>query len=163
MRCLCPIRAQDRRWLSHQGRAPHAGPGPGRRHAKAPRDGGADRGAAQTSAIAGWPSGEPWHAGRRLPSFGPFGPLRRRRALNPAADRSGGAPQRQQWRAGCKRAIPPAPDPEALQDRGQGRACGASLAGASANPCPRVLTRIQARQSEGWPGLSAGGVCSWRL
>jgi hypothetical protein len=33
-----------------------------------------------------------WRARRRLPSFGPFGPRRRRRALNPAADRTGNAP-----------------------------------------------------------------------
>ena len=39
----------------------------------------------------------------------PFGPRRRRRALNPAADRMGRAPLRQRWCLDCKRAIPPAP------------------------------------------------------
>jgi hypothetical protein len=44
-------------------------------------------------------SGQPYGAGRRLPSFGPGGPRRRRRGLTPAADRMGYSPQRQPWRA----------------------------------------------------------------
>ena len=54
-----------------------------------------------------------------------------------------------------KVAIPPAPDPEALRARGQGRAYGASQAIPS-GPWTAPSTGIQRRLSEGWPGLSPG-------
>jgi hypothetical protein len=68
-------------------------------------------------------------------------------------------------RGAARAAIPPAPDPEALQDRGQGRAYGASLAGASADPGPRVLTRIHPAPIGGMARFERGrgsvaGSCS---
>jgi hypothetical protein len=43
--------------------------------------------------------GGPWRAGASAAFLWPFGPRRRRRALSPAANRTGSAPQRQRWRA----------------------------------------------------------------
>ena len=58
----------------------------GRRTGIAPREPTADSNAAQHPPAAGRPpGGRPWRAGRRLPSFGPGGPRRRRRALTPPA------------------------------------------------------------------------------
>jgi hypothetical protein len=46
---------EDLLYIQLQGRAPRAGPGLVAAHAKAPRDGGADDGAAQLPLVAGWP------------------------------------------------------------------------------------------------------------
>ena len=97
---------------------------------------------------------------RRAPAafLWPFGPRRRRRALSPRGRPHGQRAATSAVARGiASGAIPPAPDSEALQDRGQGRACGTSLAGASADPGPRVLARIHRRQSGGWPGPSVAG------
>ena len=105
---------------------------------------------------------------RRAPAafLWPFGPRRRRRALGPRGRPHGQRAATSAVARGiASGVIPPAPDPEALQDRGQGRTCGASLAGASANPGPRVLTRIHPApvggmaRSELGPGFVAGS-CS---
>ena len=82
----------------------------GRRTGIAPREATADCTRRSIRPQLAGRQGQPCRAGRRLPSFGPGGPRRRRRALTPAADRSGNSPQRQRWRAGSRRrAIPPAP------------------------------------------------------
>jgi hypothetical protein len=49
---------EDLLYIQLQGRAPRAGPGLAAIHANAPRDGGADCGAAQHLPIAGWPPGD---------------------------------------------------------------------------------------------------------
>ncbi len=134
---------EDLLYIQLHGRAPRAGPELAAVHAKAPRDGGADCVAAQHPPIAGWPPvvtvalgagclplAPSGHVGAGAHS--PSGRLHRRCAATSAV-----------VRRVADGAIPPAPDPEALQDRGQGRARGASLAGASADdPGPRVLARI---------------------
>jgi len=95
-----PIRpCEDLLYIQLQGRAPRAGAGFAAVHAKAPRDGGADCGAAQHLPITGWPPRGPWRAGAPAAFLWPFGPRRRRRALIPATGRTGCAPQRQRWRA----------------------------------------------------------------
>jgi hypothetical protein len=112
-------------------------------HAKAPHDGGADYVAARHLPVAGWPLGN-----RDAPGVGCL-PLALRATSAPArthptADHSGSAPQRQQWRAVLQNG--PSLRRSALKPRkiaGKGAPEGASLAGASADPGPRVLTRIQ--------------------
>ncbi len=93
------------------------------------------------------PNREPCRAGRRLPLLGPAGPRRRRRA--PQSPRPTARAGRRNESAGArtaKRAIPPAPDHEASQDRGQGRASRVAARSAlRAAPGPRALTRIHRR------------------
>ncbi len=98
----CPSEVVSTFFTVYQGRAPRAGPGLAAVHAKAPHDGGADCVAAQHPPTTGWPARGPWRTGRRLPSFGPSGHVGADAHSSPAADRTGSAPQRQQWRAGLQ-------------------------------------------------------------
>jgi hypothetical protein len=156
---------EDLLYIQLQGRAPRAGPGTGHRYAKAPRDGGADCVAAQHPPIAGWPlggdRGAPGAGCLPLASSGHVGADAH---SSPAADRTGGAPQRQQWRAGLQ-AGPSLRRPIL-------KPC--KIAGKGAPAARRLLAQAQtlareswqgfiSRQSEGWPGPSAAGVCSWLL
>jgi hypothetical protein len=128
----------------------------GRRSWEAPRVERADRRTAQQLSVTGSPSPRTL-SGRAATAFlWPSGPRRRRRAPSapwptiPTSRRKG-----QRWRASYKR--PPSlrrPDPEASQDRGQGRASRVA-ARSLRDPGPRVLPRIHRRLSEGWQGPSA--------
>jgi hypothetical protein len=103
-------------------------------------------------------SGKRCAPGRRLPLLDPSGHGGVGERVVPAARRIGWAPQRSAPRArAAKRAIPPAPDHEASQDRGQGRAPRVAARSAlRAAPGPRVLPRIPWRLSEGWQSPSPG-------
>jgi hypothetical protein len=123
------------------------------------------------TADAGWQhvpaagvTGDCGAPGRRLPAFGPFGPRRRRRELGPRRPPRGSSSLRQRWRA-------------ELQERPSLRRpilkpC--KIAGKGAPAARRLLAQAQTlargswqgfirRQSEGWPGSSVAGVCSWLL
>ena len=108
--------------------------------------------------------GDRGRAGRRLPSFGPSGHVGADAHSALAADRTDSAPQRQQWRAGLQ-AGPSLRRPIL-------KPC--KIAGKGAPAARRLLAQAQtlareswqgfiSRQSEGWPGPSAAGVCSWLL
>jgi len=79
------------------------------------------------SALAGW---RDWGtAVRRLPSFAPSGHVSAVAHSVPGIPPHGHLAATLAVAPGAARAaIPPVPDPEALQDRGQGRAFSASLA-----------------------------------
>jgi hypothetical protein len=97
--------------------------------------------------------------GRRLPSFGPSGHVGAGAHSPPwptaqAARRnvSGGA-------RCCKSgAIPPAPDPEALQDQPQGRSLRSRRSAQTL--APESCQGVRGRLSEGWRPPSAGCLCS---
>jgi hypothetical protein len=91
--------------------------------------------------------------GAGLPSFGPAGPRRRRRArcvrpcsIGPGAVTSAATRELQRGSSLRRPILKP------CKLTGKGAPRGASHAMAQAPPLPVLLTRIQRRLSEGWPG-----------
>jgi len=158
---------EDLLYIQLQGRAPRAGPEAGRRSGESAARQRRWLSSGAASAHSWLATRGPRRAGRRLPSFGPFGPRRRRRALSPAAGHMGSAPQRQRWRAGLQTG--PSlrrPHSEALRARGQDRSLALASLRDPFGPLDRSAAGIQGRLSEGWPGPSAtppvAAVCSSR-
>jgi hypothetical protein len=101
--CLLSVRTFS---TGFQGRAERAEPGPAPYMQRAPSDGDADCGAALRPPGAGWPPRGRRRARRRLPSFDPSGRVGADAHSTPRPTARGNAPQRQRWRAGCKRRHP---------------------------------------------------------
>ena len=147
---------EDLLYIQLQGRAPRAGPGLAAVHAKAPRGGGADCGAAQHLPITGWP---------------PRGTVARRGAgYLPLALRAASAPPRTHprdrphglraatsavARGAANGAIPPAPHSEALRARGQDRSLRSRRCAIPSGLWTAAPPGFRGRLSEGWPGPSA--------
>ena len=74
---------EDLLYIQLQGRAPRAGPEAGRRSGESAARQRRWLSSGAASAHSWLATRGPRRAGRRLPSFGPFGPRRRRRALSP--------------------------------------------------------------------------------
>ena len=133
---------EDLLYIQLQGRAPRAGPEAGRRSGESAARQRRWLSSGAASAHRWLATGGPRRARRRLPSFGPFGPRRRRRATRPR-----GRPHGQ--RAATSAVVRELqegpslrrPHPEALQDQPQGRACGASLRFAPRRPLRLSLVR----------------------
>ena len=97
--------------------------------------------------------------------LGPAGPRRRQRAHSPHAGPIWLARQRQRWRACCRK-WPSIlrPHPEALQDHGQGRACGARRCAIPSGPWTVILVRDSGgayRMDGQGPGTGPGSVAGW--